>query len=53
MSSTVQVVDMLASDAPKTSCVVNTPVLVPVSVKIKESASVVSSDIAELEIVVS
>jgi len=53
LSSTVQVVDIDASDAPKASCVVNTPVLRPVSVKIKVSAVVVSSDMLLEEIVVS
>ena len=47
LSSTVQVVDIDASDAPKESCVVNTPVLRPVSVKIKELASVDSTDNVE------
>ena len=53
LSSTVQVVDILASDAPKESCVVNTPVLTPVSVKIKESSVVASSDKLLEDIVVS
>ena len=53
LSSTVQVVDMLASDVPKASNVVNTPVLRPVSVKVKVSAVVASSDMLLEEIVVS